>query len=346
MSSESRNKSYSSTDDSEHEDSFFDTNASKWKMRYLSRLGIYYNEKPTKLIEFLSIIEPEEFGETQANIDRDHTSLLELMAVYWDFTFKFDRRDSSKKTTKKEVKLAKQETEKAIKKLEEKDLNDFLNPNGKIEKESLDMFCKRKHILIDFFVYFRDLLERWWTVNQREERFTYLFMLFSRVCLLRPEPGETYKKILKFEKHKAIGGMADVRFVVHSSKKVLAITEAKLETCMLKRKMKRKSVIETQLPSTVLAQHIAELLMEKENSFFDSGVAGILCIGTLVFFTFLEIEEEHYKRILKNSKAEKMDKARIYYTCPLDFMRAEDRKKILKPLLQLAFIQSQDGVAC
>lgn len=135
MSSESRSETYSSTDDAEHEDSFLDTNASKWRMRYLPKLGIYYNEKPTKLIEFLSIIEPEEFGETQANIDREYTSLLDFMAVYWDFTFKFDRRGSSKKTTKKEVKLAKQETEKAIKKLQEKDLNDFLNHKGKIKKE-------------------------------------------------------------------------------------------------------------------------------------------------------------------------------------------------------------------
>lgn len=46
--------------------------------------------------------------------------------------------------------------------------------------------------------------------------------------------------------------------------------------------MKRKSVIEKHLPSTVLAQHTAELLMGKQYSFFDSGVAGILCIGTRV----------------------------------------------------------------
>lgn len=62
-------------------------------------------------------------------------------------------------------------------------------------------------------------------------------------------------------------------------------------------KVKRETIFKTwattsilaNLPQAVLGQHGIELLMEKKNSFFNSGVAGFICIGTKVRLILIKI---------------------------------------------------------
>lgn len=100
----------------------FKTTVSKWKKEYLPRLGVFYRNKPTTLTTFMSFISSEQTCEMKTKFDEEHNKLLEFMKEYWTFSFDFDRRQSSKKAIKKIVKHGKQESEKALKKLQEIDL--------------------------------------------------------------------------------------------------------------------------------------------------------------------------------------------------------------------------------
>lgn len=95
------------------------------------------------------------------------------------------------------------------------------------------------------------------------------------------------------------------------------------------------------LSKKVLGQHGIELLMERECSFFfPSGVVGLLCIGTKVIFTFLQISQAHYQLIRDKGKVDKTSKAMISYTRPYDYMDATDRAEILESFFWFGYVQS------
>lgn len=59
-------------------------------------------------------------------------------------------------------------------------------------------FYRWRTNLINFWTYFSMILVRWWKPRQKEGRFTHLFMAFSKICLLYPEPGKMYPESINF----------------------------------------------------------------------------------------------------------------------------------------------------
>lgn len=58
-----------------------------------------------------------------------------------------------------------------------------------------------------------------------------------------------------------------------------------------------------------------------------------------VFITFLEIKADHYSHILETGKAKADHEAKIHYTIPLDYMKADERNKLLEVLFWFAELQ-------
>ncbi|KAK3092985.1 hypothetical protein FSP39_009663 [Pinctada imbricata] len=95
------------------------------------------------------------------------------------------------------------------------------------------------------------------------------------------------------------------------------------------------------LSPEALGHHGIELVMERKDSYFFPGVVGIICSGTKVIFTYLELTQAHYEKIQMKGEKDGMSlKSHISYTRPYDFMDVQDRKELLQPLTWLGYLQS------
>lgn len=70
-------------------------------------------------------------------------------------------------------------------------------------------------------------------------------------------------------------------------------------------------------------------------------MAGFICIGTKVIFTFLEIGDNQYTSIQTDGFSGTEERGTIIYTKYYDFMKPVDRKEILEYFLKIAKLQSQ-----
>lgn len=191
------------------------------------------------------------------------------------------------------------------------------------------------------------LLIRWGKPYQRVGRFTNLFMAFSKICFLHPEPGNTYSDILQI-KDSTVRGTPDIRFMAlppsssgRKNLELIVVTEVKQYDAFKGDYVKGENFSSENLSPNVLAQHGIQLLMERECSFFfPAGIVGILCIGTKVIFTFLQISQSHYHLIRGKGKVDKTSKATISYTRPYDYMDARDRTEILEAFFWFGQVQS------
>lgn len=367
----------------------FPEKVSGWREKDLLKLKISYDDESKNLLDFMALLK-EGSAETypfthelSANIVR----LIDCTKTYWDFSFDFDiNRTGGKKKTEELKKKRDEDIENGIElakqcmeKLQKEDLAEFVELRDSNDHKSLTMLQRWRSYLLDFFRFYLDILKRWNHPSHREGKFTHLFMLFTKICFLRPEPGECYLEYLNIKERK-VSAIPDARFIANSTQKLVAVVEMKVETAFIKKnknkekktdkkegskeskkkdeekkkdekkdKEKKEEVAKDEKKEPFIFknvressayQHGAELLIEKENSVFQSGVAGIICIGTKVFFTYLKITEEHYSNIKENGEAAETDAAKISYTKPFDFMHADDRKEILEPLFRLAILQS------
>lgn len=326
---------------------------SGWMFKDLGQLNIIYGEYPMDLKKFMALLkvridQPEL---NNINVPEKHQSLLNYTTAYWKLSFDFDvRRSGGKRKTEQFMDEQKgtitegiEEANAFIDKLRNDELPVFSELKTSNDFESLGMLYRWKSNLLDFMTFYLDILKRWDYPSQREGKFTYLFMLFSKICLLCPEPGETYQETLSIN-GTTVSGIPDVRFIAHHDLKVVAVTEVKKEDNFKIREFESDDgmldpFIKRKVPENILGQLAGELLLEKEKSFFTSGVVGVLCIGTKVFITFLEIEADHYSHILETGKAKADHEAKIHYTIPLDYMKADERNKLLEVLFWFAELQ-------
>lgn len=323
----------------------FKSDASKWKESDLSRLGIFYHNSYTDHFDFMSMLRLGSGQTRRPNLKmpREYNLVVHCTKYIWDFSFEFDLRNHANKAEM--ITKGKQDAERILKKLQQFHKNYEFQITNEYHRNTLEIFNRWKVYLMDFLKYFRDLLERWDKEMQREERFTQLFMNFSRICLLRPENGHTFKVSLKIADD-TVNGFPDARFVASSSQKTVALTEVKIENVFKIGKKGNATSISKKLPPTVLGQHGVELLMENDNSIFESGVAGLICIGTKVIFTFLDITDDHINDIIEHGKtASTRRRATIFYTNHFDFMKVDDRNIMLKLLLKFAAVQSESSTA-
>lgn len=319
------------------DDNEFKADASRWSLSDLSNLDISYNNEETGLSDFMSMLKigPNQTPLSSIELCKKYKDVAQYTKDIWQIEFDFDISSRDQTAQRKKIKKAQEKTKAILTELQRED-------TGTKTTE----FQRSNTASLDFLTYFGDLLSRWEWPNLREERFTHLFMLFSRTCLLRPEPGHTLHVSLKIkeDEHK-VGGFPDARFIASSSQKTIAVTEVKIET---KFNMWESGSITTNLQSPVLGQHGIQLLMEKPRSFFHSGVAGFICIGTTVIFTFLNIEDSSLSKIEQDGQAGPQNQPTIFYTKPFDFMQKSDRNEILEPLLKLAYVQTltQSQIDC
>lgn len=160
-------------------------------------------------------------------------------------------------------------------------------------------------------------------------------------------PGNTYSDILQI-KDSTVRGTPDIRFMAlppsssgRKNLELIVVTEVKQYDAFKGDYGKGENFSSENLSPNVLAQHGIQLLMERECSFFfPAGIVGILCIGTKVIFTFLQISQSHYHLIRGKGKVDKTSKATISYTRPYDYMDARDRTEILEAFFWFGQVQS------
>lgn len=323
---------------------YFPSNASEWTLRDLSTLNISYNNSATDLSDFMDMLIRGSDDRALSNIDLPvrYKFVSTQTERWWTFSFEFDDRiiqTDEEKT--RNVRRGDQDSAQALVELREE--RDTLHFQRHIDEGiSRDTFYRWKQHLEDFFIFFRQLLDRWGTESQRKGRFTHLFMLFLRTCLLRPEPGLTYHETLKIEDIQ-VGGDPDARLKAYSSSETIAVIEVKPENVFTVDQGYENLPIDRQMQPKLLGQHGIELLLQKNTSIFASGVAGIVCVGTRVFFTFLKITEDHFSNIVARGDVDNAHRATIFYTKPFDFMKPTERKQLMETLLKFAVVQSGDN---
>lgn len=357
---------------------FLPEQSSEWTTGDLSKLNVYYDDRAKSISEFMTILSVRSNRSELKNDLPEECKCKRLIGYtndFFNFEFDFDiRRTGGKKNTlgldgerQKKIKDGIDNAEELRRRLEEKEteLDVFEELRRLNDHKRLEMLYVWRSNILEFLGFFADILRRWDHESHREGKFVYLFMLFSKVCRLRPEPGDAFMEMLKI-KNKEVKGYPDVRFISCSSEgdcsslegdcsssegdcKTVAVTEVKKEDAFLTRnkkggkpkdKKKKNPLIYEDIPERVLGQHGIELLQERKRSFFQSGTLGIICIGTKVYFTFLDINDAKFAEIQKKGKVKKAEKVNIVYTRGFDYMKAEERKELLVPLFKIALLQT------
>lgn len=335
----------------------FPSRASDWKIDNLLALGVYYEEDTIDLKRYMSVFKDRKDIEFQglSKLPELRQSLIKYTDECWKFSFDFYKEHGQG------IPEGIQQTQNAMKEFDddknilEKRLQSEIMQEDKNSTQTsaqsaedwISLFYRWRTNLIDFWTYFSMILVRWWKPRQREGRFTHLFMAFSKVCFLYPEPGEMYTESICI-KGVDVHGIPDVRFVtlptttppsLGSFLQLIVVTEVKQYNAF-RGSYSAETFTYKNVSQDVLGQHGIELLMERSSSFFRPNVVGFLCIGTKVIFTYLDIDQDHYEMILEKGEAVDTNKATISYTRPFDFMDAYDRHEILELFFWFGFVQS------
>ncbi|XP_062610362.1 uncharacterized protein LOC134272136 [Saccostrea cucullata] len=338
-------------------DKRFPTKASGWKVNHLLDLGIYYDETSMELQTFMTMLKEGLPKPKSTCSDREvpeiKKKMIQLTKDWWKFSFDFESAEKS--LVGSGVRESLQKTKEAVEIFEEENHNivESLTTTEQEDWKSLQVYSVWRMNVLDFWRYFFTLLTRWGKTYQRKERFTSLFMAFSKICFLYPEPGKTYCDMIQI-RDTMVQGIPDIRFLTLTSSpsakknlELLLVTEVQQYDAFTGDLSKSDTFTVEHISKAVLGQHGIELLMERESSFFfPAGVVGLLCIGTKVIFTFLQISQGHYQMIREKGTVDKTNKATISYTRPYDYMEANDRAEILEVLFWFGYIQSSPDQFC
>lgn len=316
----------------------FPQNASEWTISNLSALKIFYDDRATDLSVYMSLLikESDEIALSDIQLPAIYSfmstrTLLAHPFVFDERTFGTEEQKTSNRNN------GKTDVREALRVLNAEGTQNF--QDSLPQDIRIDTFYRWKLNLKDFCTFFKALLDRWDMESQRKGRFTHLFMLFLRTCLLCPEPGDTYHETLKIQ-NITVGGDPNARLKAYPSQKTVAVIEVKPEHVFTVDQDYANLPINQQMQPKLLGQHGIELLLQKNTSIFKSGVAGIVCVGTKVIFTFLKIEQDHFSQIVSDGTADEAHRAIIFNTKPFDFMKNTDRKELMEILLKLAVVQS------
>ncbi|XP_062598319.1 uncharacterized protein LOC134259737 [Saccostrea cucullata] len=313
----------------------FPGRASHWRLEHLLELSVFYDEKATDLGKFMSdlkTLKSVAHGGLSEMPRISHT-IMQYTKELWKFSYDYY------KETGEETWEARDQIERATEAFEEKesDMEEQVKAFGGSWKR---LFFGWKINLFESWRHFSMLLQRLGQATPTEGRFKHLFMAFSRIFFLSPEPGQAFIEHMVI-KDVVVRGTPAVRFNTFQDKylKVFIVTEVKMYDA-LKGNFNSETFTFRNVGEEVLGQHGIELLMERKGSFFFPYVVGILCIGTLVILTYLRIDEDHFHQIEEKGKVNKTSKATISYTRPFDFMDTSDRQEILESFFWLGYVQS------
>jgi hypothetical protein len=99
-------------------DTKFPVLASDWNSDHLSRLGIEFDDRPTGLPVFISVLRQRVDSDAGRETHQLHDTLLQFTRESWTFSFDFDKQNSSKQSWDG-VKVARTQAEGAMKELQE-----------------------------------------------------------------------------------------------------------------------------------------------------------------------------------------------------------------------------------
>ncbi|XP_076082681.1 uncharacterized protein LOC143053784 isoform X1 [Mytilus galloprovincialis] len=206
----------------------------------------------------------------------------------------------------------------------------------------------------------------------KEGSFTYLFMKFTEICFLSPEPGIGARTDL-WIRNKRVGCLPDIRYwqqssmpsrnilimlaevktaafrnseftedfeISKSEDTITACTIENITTTSDGKKPTRTPWIHSKVQPDVLAQLGCEMLAECHNSIFVPEILGIMCMKTKVIFNYLQLSNKHFMAIKRSEDIEHM-RSHIQYTQIFDIMKAEHRNELLDILFWLGCVQKK-----
>ncbi|KAK3107384.1 hypothetical protein FSP39_013371 [Pinctada imbricata] len=293
----------------------YPTTASNWKLSHLEDIGICYDTKPSTLQDFFTFLRSTEVIESNgfSELPPISKTLIQLSSELWTVSYDFQddlfKGVRSKLKEVDDLKAEVMETEGDLK----RKVKEYVGvKEDKVER----LFNGWSWNMIEFWNCVGDLLARYKMAEQRDGRFTFLLMAFSRLFFLRPESGDLYPAEL-YIKDVIVHGTPAVRFIMRNKKK---IDENGLELFIVT-KVKNYNVFRGEFtPDTftsenisknVRGQHGITLVMERYASLFFPGVVGVLCIGTKIIFTYLELSASHFDEIRIRGTVDERHKASI-----------------------------------
>ncbi|XP_061180070.1 uncharacterized protein LOC133188597 [Saccostrea echinata] len=313
----------------------FPGRASHWRLEHLLELSVFYDEKATDLGKFMSDLKTLKSVARGGLLEMPRIShtIMQYTKELWNFSYDFYKETGEEKWE------ARDQIERATEAFDDKE-NDMEEQVKSFGGNWKRLFFGWKINLFEFWRHFSMLLARLGQATPREGRFTHLFMAFSQIFFLSPEPGEAFIERIVI-RDLVVRGIPGVRFNTFQDKllKVFIVTEVKLYDA-LEGNFNSETFTFRNVGKKVLGQHGIELLMERKGSFFFPYVVGILCIGTQVILTYLRIDEDHFHQIEEKGEVNKTSNATISYTRPFDFMDTSDRQEILESFFWLGYVQS------
>ncbi|XP_061184490.1 uncharacterized protein LOC133192510 [Saccostrea echinata] len=312
----------------------FPKRAPDWRLEHLAEICIFYDEEATELKKFMTKLRKLKcvVRSGLSEMPKISHAFIKNTKEVWNFSYVFQKETGEEKWDVRD------EIERATREFEEKenDIMEDIKSNGSNNWKRL--FFGWKINLFEFWRQFSMVLER--LGGATEKRFKHLFMAFSRIFFLSPEPGEAFIENMII-KDTVVRGSPEVRFKTFQDKilKVFIVTEVEPYDAF-EGSYKTETFTYKNMAKKILGQHGIELLMERKGSFFFPYVVGFLCIGTHVILTYLYIDEAHFHQIVEKGRVNKSCKATISYTRPYDFMDTNDREEILESFFWFGFVQS------
>ncbi|KAK3108609.1 hypothetical protein FSP39_011827 [Pinctada imbricata] len=324
--------------------------ASLWRNNHLKNLEMFYNERCIPITEMIGSLNSLYVRESRSvpNIPEIMSKIMDIIRNIWSYSVDEADLKLSTKHTLEQIDRMKQEFPHKC--------AEFVQQNADLVEEDYNSifsdWCSRMKMFLNWSSL---CIKRLRDQEVTEGLYTQLFMQFSLICLLQPEIGECYKEQMRI-KGVLVSSIPSIRFPKFSddlttefNRTVAVVTIAEIEDISYMREryhMQNSEAFNVHniLPNELLGQHGAELLIETKKSCFRPKVCGMICVGSKVIFTHLDMTSEHLKAIKGKEEWNDSFRCIIAYSRPYNFMNACDRREMLEMLFWLGYLQSPEFV--
>ncbi|KAK3105446.1 hypothetical protein FSP39_025401 [Pinctada imbricata] len=306
---------------------------SDWTNEHLQDLGINYHDNSTSIQDFTSRLQRDVRNFKPAVTDRISQRLNECTSEIWSSSLNLNDKEFGIHS----IDWGIDEIEGSVRRLAR--MNESTLEESDETKKISRVFWAWHIGLLSFLTTLKKFLRKL-LKDTRKACFTELFKTFTKICLLDPESGEVYTGT-KTVKGLEIQSIPDVRYVSCSDQLQMMMifsTEVTKDDAF-RGEFSNDTFCYENLSTQILGQHGIKLLIEAQNSCFWPRVAGVICVGTKVIFTYLDISKKHLERLTKKTSILDSE-ASILYTRPYDFLNQIDRKDMLKLLFWFGYVQT------
>ncbi|XP_061183162.1 uncharacterized protein LOC133191420 isoform X2 [Saccostrea echinata] len=320
---------------------------SKWKKcKAIEKLGVFYAQcayaDPNDILEKLNnkLTNKRQISPPSESMAR----IKEFLMEYVNFNIADDEKSLriNSELTRRHV----TNVEACMQRLSSLNICEYMQIKG-IQDHELEF----KRLLIKVYAKSQDFLEMMTKflkmmllpIRPYKSAYTELIRHFSNMCDLSSVPGDSFQRLIILQ-DQAFLCLPDIRFFQEKPESDLRdILVSTVATCERKNLLNPETNfnIEKAVDDKLLVEHGGGLLIESPYSFFQPHVLGSLCLKTEMLFTFLEIDMQHFDKLVCNEDLTS-EKAYIFYTKPYNIMIAEDRAVLLDLLLRLSVFQRRD----